>query len=188
MFSSIKTSQHLPSYFRCLAVINPLRSESRSVGSWRGLVVNLRLLLLTAFDRSLIKFEEIIREQREKRNQAGWSFTKYFLLQVTIRSFYIFYFVFSTRINAKSCQSRRNWRSSWKCSAFTKKPWSSMTSLMLCLRNLSSISILEVYFKSFYLNIFSYLSAKISEIANTVDLFRNIEFLISNILQKLPSG
>lgn len=66
---------------RCLSVINPLRSESRSAGSWRGLVVNTRLLLLTAYDRTLLKFEELIREQRERRNQAGWSFTKYFLLQ-----------------------------------------------------------------------------------------------------------
>ncbi|BES93279.1 Foie gras liver health family 1 [Nesidiocoris tenuis] len=81
VFDKIKSDYGTKHADRCLAVINPLRSESRSVGSWRGLVVNLRLLLLTAFDRSLIKFEEIIREQREKRNQAGWSFTKYFLLQ-----------------------------------------------------------------------------------------------------------
>ncbi|XP_014279644.1 trafficking protein particle complex subunit 10 [Halyomorpha halys] len=66
---------------RCLSVINPLRSESRSAGSWRGLVVNTRLLLLAAFDRILLKFEETLREQRDRRNQVGWSFTKYFLLQ-----------------------------------------------------------------------------------------------------------
>lgn len=66
---------------RCLSVINPLRSESRFAGSWRGLVVNTRLLLLAAFDRILLKFEETVREQRERRNQPGWSFTKYFLLQ-----------------------------------------------------------------------------------------------------------
>ncbi|KAL1131835.1 hypothetical protein AAG570_011446 [Ranatra chinensis] len=66
---------------RCLSVINPLRSESRSAGSWRGLMVNFRLLLLTAYDRTLLRFEEFVREQRERRNQPGWSFTKYFLLQ-----------------------------------------------------------------------------------------------------------
>jgi hypothetical protein len=70
-------------------VINPLRSESRSGGSWRGLIVNFRLLLLTAYDRTLLRFEEIIREQRERRNQPGWSFTKYFLLQVCIPFFFI---------------------------------------------------------------------------------------------------
>ncbi|XP_075227904.1 SIDL trafficking protein particle complex subunit 10 [Lycorma delicatula] len=66
---------------RCLSVINPLKSESRSAGSWRGLMVNMRLLLLTAYDRTLLRFEEFIRDQREKRNQPGWSFCKYFLLQ-----------------------------------------------------------------------------------------------------------
>lgn len=70
------------SVFRCLSVINPLRSESRSAGSWRGLLVNFRLLLLFAYDRALQRFEEIIREKREKRNQPGWSFCNYFLLQV----------------------------------------------------------------------------------------------------------
>ncbi|XP_054271357.1 trafficking protein particle complex subunit 10-like [Macrosteles quadrilineatus] len=66
---------------RCLSVINPLKSESRSAGSWRGLLVNFRLLLLFAYDRALLRFEEIVREQREKRNQPGWSFCQYFLLQ-----------------------------------------------------------------------------------------------------------
>ncbi|XP_039289601.1 trafficking protein particle complex subunit 10 [Nilaparvata lugens] len=66
---------------RCLSVINPLKSESRSAGSWRGLMVNMRLLLLAAYDKTLLRFEEVIREQREKRNQPGWSFCKYFLLQ-----------------------------------------------------------------------------------------------------------
>lgn len=66
---------------RCLSVINPLRSESRSAGSWRGLLVNFRLLLLTAFDRTLLRFEEVVRDQREKRNQPGWNFCSYFLLQ-----------------------------------------------------------------------------------------------------------
>lgn len=63
-------------------MINPLRSESRSAGSWRGLLVNFRLLLLFAYDRALLRFEEIVREQREKRNQPGWNFCNYFLLQV----------------------------------------------------------------------------------------------------------
>uniref|UniRef100_A0A1B6CSP2 Uncharacterized protein n=2 Tax=Clastoptera arizonana TaxID=38151 RepID=A0A1B6CSP2_9HEMI len=66
---------------RCLSVINPLKSESRSAGSWRGLLVNMRLLLLTAYDRTLLRFEETIRDHREKRNHQGWSFCSYFLLQ-----------------------------------------------------------------------------------------------------------
>lgn len=87
-------------------MINPLKSESRSAGSWRGLLVNIRLLLLTAYDRTLLRFEETIRDQREKRNHPGWSFCTYFLLQVRktvsmlfmqqIQIWIYFYFLFLT--------------------------------------------------------------------------------------------
>nr|XP_018911328.1 PREDICTED: trafficking protein particle complex subunit 10 [Bemisia tabaci] len=66
---------------RCLSVINPLRSEMRSGGSWRRLVVNFRLLLLSAYDRLLWNFEEKVRSQRERRTEPDWNFCKYFLLQ-----------------------------------------------------------------------------------------------------------
>lgn len=66
---------------RCLSVINPIRSESRSAESWRGLLARIRHLLLAAYNRTLIKFEEVIRDQRERRNEPGWSFCQYFLLQ-----------------------------------------------------------------------------------------------------------
>ncbi|XP_058794002.1 trafficking protein particle complex subunit 10 isoform X2 [Phymastichus coffea] len=66
---------------RCLSIINPIKSESRSAESWRGLITRIRHLMLTAYDRTLLKFEEIIREHREKRNQIGWNFCHYFLLQ-----------------------------------------------------------------------------------------------------------
>ncbi|KAJ9595260.1 hypothetical protein L9F63_013448, partial [Diploptera punctata] len=67
---------------RCLSVINPVRSESRSAESWRGLLSRIRHLLLSAYNRTLIKFEEVIRDQRERRNEPGWSFCQYFLLQM----------------------------------------------------------------------------------------------------------
>ena len=41
----------------------------------------MRLLLLQAYNRSLIKFEENMRGQREKRNDPKWNFCDYFLLQ-----------------------------------------------------------------------------------------------------------
>jgi hypothetical protein len=63
-------------------VINPVRSESRSAESWRGLLARIRHLLLAAYNRTLIKFEEVIRDQRERRNEPGWNFCQYFLLQV----------------------------------------------------------------------------------------------------------
>lgn len=66
---------------RCLSIINPIKSESRSAESWRGLVIRIRHLVLTAYDRTLLRFEEVIREQRERRNQVGWNFCHYFLLQ-----------------------------------------------------------------------------------------------------------
>ncbi|KAJ8679613.1 hypothetical protein QAD02_015400 [Eretmocerus hayati] len=66
---------------RCLSIINPIRSESRSGESWRGMIARIRHLMLTAYDRTLLKFEELIREHREKRNQNGWNFCHYFLLQ-----------------------------------------------------------------------------------------------------------
>lgn len=66
---------------RCISVINPIRSESKSADSWRGLLSRVRLLLLSAYNRTLIRFEEVIRDQRERRNEQGWSFSQYFLLQ-----------------------------------------------------------------------------------------------------------
>jgi trafficking protein particle complex subunit 10 len=66
---------------RCLSVINPVKSESRSAESWRGLVTRIRHLVLTSYNKTLIKFEDHMREQRDKRNEPGWNFSDYFLLQ-----------------------------------------------------------------------------------------------------------
>lgn len=67
---------------RFISVINPIKSESRSAESWRSLVAKLRQLVLISYNKSLIKFEEYMREQREKRNDPEWDFCKYFILQV----------------------------------------------------------------------------------------------------------
>ncbi|KAK0168748.1 hypothetical protein PV327_002518 [Microctonus hyperodae] len=66
---------------RCLSVINPIKSESRSAESWRGLISRIRHFMLTAYDKTLSRFEEIIRNQRERRNEVSWNFCRYFLLQ-----------------------------------------------------------------------------------------------------------
>lgn len=66
---------------RCISVINPIRSESKSAETWRGLLSRIRVLLLQAYDTTLVRFEETIRKQRERRIEPGWSFCKYFLLQ-----------------------------------------------------------------------------------------------------------
>lgn len=43
----------------------------------------MRLLILAAYDKALLRFGEYVRMQRESRNQPGWSFCNYFLLQVS---------------------------------------------------------------------------------------------------------
>lgn len=69
---------------RFISVINPIKSEARSAESWRTLVAKVRHFILVAYNKSLIKFEEYMREQREKRNDPEWDFCKYFILQVSI--------------------------------------------------------------------------------------------------------
>ncbi|KAL4715985.1 hypothetical protein ACJJTC_013285 [Scirpophaga incertulas] len=66
---------------RFLSVINPIKSEARSAESWRALVAKVRHFILVAYNKALIKFEEHMREQREKRNDPEWDFCKYFILQ-----------------------------------------------------------------------------------------------------------
>ncbi|KAI8437513.1 hypothetical protein MSG28_011825 [Choristoneura fumiferana] len=66
---------------RFISVINPIKSEARSAESWRALVAKMRHFVLVAYNKALIKFEEHMREQREKRNEPEWDFCKYFILQ-----------------------------------------------------------------------------------------------------------
>ncbi|XP_060535184.1 trafficking protein particle complex subunit 10 [Cylas formicarius] len=66
---------------RCISVINPGKIENKSTDSWRGLVGRIRHLLLVAYARAVTQLEEYIRQQRERRNEPGWSFMKYFKLQ-----------------------------------------------------------------------------------------------------------
>lgn len=68
---------------RFISVINPIKSEARSAESWRGLVAKVRHFVLVAYNKALIRFEEHMREQREKRNDPEWDFCKYFILQVS---------------------------------------------------------------------------------------------------------
>lgn len=66
---------------RCISVINPGKSENKTADSWRGLVSRIRHLLLVAYARALSRLEDHVRQQREKRNELGWDFMKYFVLQ-----------------------------------------------------------------------------------------------------------
>lgn len=62
---------------RCLAY----QKDSQGTDSWDTLLHRIRQLLLCAYNRSLGHFEENMRYQRERRNDAGWSYCDYFLLQ-----------------------------------------------------------------------------------------------------------
>ncbi|XP_041982895.1 trafficking protein particle complex subunit 10 [Aricia agestis] len=66
---------------RFISVINPIKSEARSADSWRTLVARVRHFILVAYNKAINKFEEHMREQREKRNDSEWDFCKYFTLQ-----------------------------------------------------------------------------------------------------------
>jgi len=71
---------------RCLSVSDPGRgqdtsSSGKSCESWQTFLFRLRQALMAAFSRALAKFEEIVRTQRERRNDPEWNFCDYFLLQ-----------------------------------------------------------------------------------------------------------
>lgn len=66
---------------RCISVINPGKVESRSADSWRGLVSRIRHLVLVSYARAVARLEDHVRQQRERRNEAGWNFMQYFKLQ-----------------------------------------------------------------------------------------------------------
>lgn len=66
---------------RCISVLNPIKYEVKATESYRCLLNRIRLLMLSGFNRNIVKYEELIRANREKRNQDGWSFIRYFLLQ-----------------------------------------------------------------------------------------------------------
>uniref|UniRef100_A0A0P6GFC0 Trafficking protein particle complex subunit n=1 Tax=Daphnia magna TaxID=35525 RepID=A0A0P6GFC0_9CRUS len=66
---------------RCIAVIDPVKGETKSSESWQTFLFRLRQALMAAFSRTLTKFEETVRTQRERRNELNWNFCNYFLLQ-----------------------------------------------------------------------------------------------------------
>ncbi|KAG1691507.1 Trafficking protein particle complex subunit 10 [Nymphon striatum] len=66
---------------RCMCLLDPFKSDSRAAESLSNLVQRIRDLILQAYNKTLNKFEENMRAQREKRNENGWNFCDYFLLQ-----------------------------------------------------------------------------------------------------------
>jgi hypothetical protein len=66
---------------RCISILNPLKFENKATESFRSMIQRIRHLILTGYNKNIIKFEEIIRAKREERNKDEWSFISYFLLQ-----------------------------------------------------------------------------------------------------------
>lgn len=66
---------------RCLSILNPIKFEIRASESFRCLLQRIRHLMLIGYNRNIVKYEDLIRTNREKRNQENWNFIQYFLLQ-----------------------------------------------------------------------------------------------------------
>lgn len=66
---------------RCISILNPLKYEMKATESYRCFLQRIRHLMLCGYNRTINKYEELIRANRETRNQDGWCFIKYFLLQ-----------------------------------------------------------------------------------------------------------
>lgn len=66
---------------RCISILNPMKYEMKATESYRCFLQRIRHLMLTGYNRTINKYEELIRANRERRNQNGWCFIKYFLLQ-----------------------------------------------------------------------------------------------------------
>ncbi|XP_064628401.1 trafficking protein particle complex subunit 10-like [Lineus longissimus] len=66
---------------RCISLLEPLRNDSRTSESWQGVLQRLRQLILNSFNKNINKFEDNMRAQRERRNEPGWNFCQYFMLQ-----------------------------------------------------------------------------------------------------------
>lgn len=66
---------------RCVSLVDPLKTDSRSLESWQTLLTKMRHLLMVAYNRALNRFEESMRAERERRTEKSWSFCWYFLLQ-----------------------------------------------------------------------------------------------------------
>ena len=82
VLDKLKTDVGTKNAERCYSLLDPTRTHDPKAGeSWQTLLHRLRLLLLQAYNRTLTRFEENMRSQREKRNDPKWNFCDYFLLQ-----------------------------------------------------------------------------------------------------------
>lgn len=58
-----------------------MKFEMKATESFRCLLQRIRFLMLVGYNRNIGKYEDLIRSQRERRNQENWNFINYFLVQ-----------------------------------------------------------------------------------------------------------
>lgn len=68
-------------FIRCILFQEPFRNDLRTE-AWTNVVSRIKNLMLNSFSRIISKFEDAMRQERERRTEPDWTFTKYFTLQV----------------------------------------------------------------------------------------------------------
>lgn len=77
----IRTDFGSKSSDRCISLLNPMKFETKASESFRCFLQRIRALILIGYNRNINKYEELIRTNRERRNQPDWCFVNAFLLQ-----------------------------------------------------------------------------------------------------------
>jgi len=67
--------------YRCIIFSDPTRNDLKSE-AWTSVISRVKELMLASFSRTISKFEDAMRLERERRIQPDWTFAKYFMLQV----------------------------------------------------------------------------------------------------------
>lgn len=83
VYDKIKADFCNKSQEKCIILTDPLKNYGKATESWTLVFKRTRQLLLDGITNCLMKFEDNMRAEREGRNQLGWSFFNYFLLQVS---------------------------------------------------------------------------------------------------------
>lgn len=75
-FPTVKSSVE-----RTITLIDSQKNDSKAIESYQQFLNRLRALLLQSYSKQLIKYEDYIRTEREKRNAQNWHFFHFFFLQ-----------------------------------------------------------------------------------------------------------
>ena len=78
--------------YRCIQLWEPSKHDvnPKSIESWLVFMNKLRNSVLMAVDRNLRKFDEKVRNIRDKRTESNWDLTEYFLCHVSTNETFVF--------------------------------------------------------------------------------------------------